>query len=34
MHIAERFAPERVVPFRSHARGDAGEESDVDLMVS
>ncbi|MGI8992430.1 MAG: nucleotidyltransferase domain-containing protein [Bryobacteraceae bacterium] len=33
LQIAERFAPERVVLFGSHARGDAGEESDVDLMV-
>ena len=33
MRIAERFAPERVVLFGSHARGDADEGSDVDLMV-
>jgi predicted nucleotidyltransferase len=33
MLIAERFAPERVILFGSHARGDAGEGSDVDLMV-
>ena len=33
MRIAERFAPERVVLFGSHARGDADAGSDVDLMV-
>jgi len=33
MRIAERFAPERVMLFGSHARGDADEGSDVDLMV-
>ena len=33
MRIAKRFAPERVVLFGSHARGDADEGSDVDLMV-
>ena len=31
--IAERFAPERIVLFGSRARGDAGEDSDVDLLV-
>ncbi len=33
LRIAERFAPERIVLFGSYARGDADEESDVDLMV-
>ena len=31
--IVERFSPERVILFGSHARGDAGPESDVDLLV-
>jgi len=31
--IVRRFRPERVVLFGSHARGDAGPESDVDLLV-
>jgi predicted nucleotidyltransferase len=31
--IAERFAPERIILFGSHARGDAAEDSDVDLLV-
>lgn len=31
--IAERFDPERVILFGSHARGDAGPDSDVDLLV-
>jgi predicted nucleotidyltransferase len=31
--IAERFDPERVILFGSHARGRAGEHSDVDLLV-
>jgi predicted nucleotidyltransferase len=31
--IVARFAPERIVLFGSHARGDAGPESDVDLLV-
>ena len=29
----EAVAPERIVLFGSHARGDAGPDSDVDLMV-
>ncbi|MDQ6760314.1 MAG: nucleotidyltransferase domain-containing protein [Acidobacteriota bacterium] len=33
LRIGEHFAPERVVLFGSHARGDADEGSDVDLMV-
>lgn len=31
--IVERFEPERVILFGSHARGDAGPDSDVDLLV-
>ena len=31
--IVERFHPRRIVLFGSHARGDAGPESDLDLMV-
>ncbi len=31
--IAREFDPERVVLFGSHARGDATETSDVDLLV-
>lgn len=31
--IAERIAPERIILFGSHARGDAREDSDVDLLV-
>jgi predicted nucleotidyltransferase len=31
--IAERFAPDRIILFGSHARGDAREDSDVDLLV-
>ena len=31
--IAERFDPEQVILFGSHARGEAGEHSDVDLLV-
>jgi predicted nucleotidyltransferase len=30
--IADRFQPERVILFGSHARGDAGPDSDVDLL--
>jgi predicted nucleotidyltransferase len=33
MRIAECFAPESVVLFGSHARGDAAEGCDLDLMV-
>ncbi|RPI06723.1 MAG: nucleotidyltransferase domain-containing protein [Zetaproteobacteria bacterium] len=31
--IVERFDPERVILFGSHARGVAGPDSDVDLLV-
>jgi len=31
--IAEIFKPERIVLFGSHARGEAGPDSDVDLLV-
>lgn len=31
--IVEEFDPERIVLFGSHARGDAGPDSDVDLLV-
>jgi predicted nucleotidyltransferase len=31
--IVERFHPERIILFGSHARGMAGPDSDVDLLV-
>jgi len=31
--IVDRFDPERVILFGSHARGSAGPDSDVDLLV-
>lgn len=31
--IVERFHPEKVILFGSHARGGAGPDSDVDLLV-
>ncbi len=31
--IASGFDPERVILFGSHARGDAGPRSDIDLLV-
>ena len=31
--IAKRFHPDKIVLFGSHARGSAGSDSDVDLLV-
>jgi len=31
--IARKFQPERIILFGSHARGEGGPESDVDLLV-
>lgn len=31
--IVSRFHPESIILFGSHARGDAGPDSDVDLLV-
>ncbi|MBI2538065.1 MAG: nucleotidyltransferase domain-containing protein [Gemmatimonadetes bacterium] len=31
--IVERFGPEKVILFGSHARGEARPDSDVDLLV-
>ena len=31
--IVERFHPDRVILFGSHARGNAGPDSDVDLLI-
>jgi predicted nucleotidyltransferase len=31
--IAQRFHPDKVILFGSHARGDASGDSDVDLLV-
>jgi predicted nucleotidyltransferase len=31
--IVKRFDPEKIILFGSHARGDAGPDSDVDLLV-
>ena len=31
--IVKRFQPERIILFGSHARGEAGPDSDVDLLV-
>ena len=31
--IVRRFQPEKVILFGSHARGQAGPDSDVDLLV-
>lgn len=32
-HIGRVFHPQRVILFGSHARGEAGPDSDVDLLV-
>lgn len=31
--ISARFSPERIILFGSHARGDARDDSDIDLLV-
>lgn len=31
--IVERFHPEKIILFGSHARGNAGPDSDIDLLV-
>ncbi len=31
--IVERFHPEKIILFGSHARGEAGSDSDIDLLV-
>jgi predicted nucleotidyltransferase len=31
--IVRKFHPERIILFGSHARGDAGPDSDIDLLV-
>lgn len=31
--IVERFDPEKIILFGSHARGTAGPDSDVDLLI-
>src|SRR5947209_19969811 len=31
--IVQKFRPEQVILFGSHARGEAGPDSDVDLLV-
>lgn len=31
--IVREFRPEKIILFGSHARGDAGPDSDVDLLV-
>ena len=31
--IVERFHPDKVILFGSHARGEAGPDSDIDLLI-
>ena len=31
--IVKKFAPERIILFGSQARGDAGPDSDIDLLI-
>lgn len=31
--VAEKFQPEKIILFGSHARGNADEDSDVDILV-
>src|SRR5437868_15278859 len=31
--IVDKFHPEQIILFGSHARGDAGPDSDVDLLI-
>ena len=31
--IVRRFAPDKIILFGSYARGDAGPDSDVDLLI-
>jgi len=31
--ITRRFNPDKIILFGSHARGDAGPDSDVDLLI-
>lgn len=31
--IVDQFHPEKIILFGSHARGDAGPDSDVDLLI-
>jgi predicted nucleotidyltransferase len=31
--IVEKFSPEKIILFGSYARGEAGKDSDVDLLV-
>jgi uncharacterized protein len=31
--LAQQFEPERIILFGSHARGEAGPDSDIDLLV-
>jgi len=33
LRIAEHFDPEKIILFGSYARGDATEQSDIDLLV-